>query len=75
MKKFHDFVHDQTLIDMTDSKIYEQLLHSIGAVERATGLGKDTLRAWERRYQFPKPLRDSNDERVYPLDQVTSCAC
>jgi MerR family transcriptional regulator, light-induced transcriptional regulator len=55
---------------MTDSKISEQLVHSIGAVERATGLGKDTLRAWERRYQFPKPLRDLNDERVYPLDQV-----
>lgn len=55
---------------MTDSKKDEPYTHSIGAVERATGLGRDTLRAWERRYQFPKPQRDSNDERVYPLAQV-----
>lgn len=47
-----------------------QASHSIGAVERDTGLGKDTLRVWERRYQFPQPLRDGNGERVYPLDQV-----
>jgi DNA-binding transcriptional MerR regulator/methylmalonyl-CoA mutase cobalamin-binding subunit len=28
------------------------------------------LRVWERRYGFPSPLRDSNGERLYPLDQV-----
>jgi DNA-binding transcriptional MerR regulator len=39
-------------------------------VERETGLSKDTLRVWERRYGFPKPLRDANGERSYPLDQV-----
>jgi len=43
---------------------------SIGAVERDTGLGKDTLRAWERRYGFPAPGRDANGERVYPVEQV-----
>ena len=43
---------------------------SIAAVERDTGLGKDTLRVWERRYGFPKPTRDAYDERTYPLDQV-----
>ena len=43
---------------------------SIGAVERDTGLSKDILRMWERRYGFPQPLRDSNGERVYPLAQV-----
>ncbi len=42
----------------------------IGAVERDTGLSKDTLRIWERRYQFPVPARDAYGERVYPLDQV-----
>ncbi|HRI93726.1 MAG TPA: MerR family transcriptional regulator, partial [Accumulibacter sp.] len=31
---------------------------NIGAVERDTGLGKDTLRVWERRYGFPQPTRD-----------------
>ncbi len=42
----------------------------IAAVERDTGLSKDTLRVWERRYGFPVPLRDANGERVYPQDQV-----
>lgn len=42
----------------------------IAAVERDTGLSKDTLRVWERRYGFPRPMRDSNGERIYPHDQV-----
>ena len=42
----------------------------IAAVERDTGLSKDTLRVWERRYGFPQPARDANGERVYPADQV-----
>jgi DNA-binding transcriptional MerR regulator/methylmalonyl-CoA mutase cobalamin-binding subunit len=42
----------------------------IAAVERDTGLSKDTLRVWERRYGFPQPIRDSNGERVYPPEQV-----
>ena len=46
------------------------LRFSIAAVERDTGLGKDTLRVWERRYGFPQPLRDSFGERTYPLAQV-----
>jgi DNA-binding transcriptional MerR regulator len=44
--------------------------HSIAAVERDTGLQKDTLRVWERRYGFPQPLRDANGERVYPPEQL-----
>ena len=43
---------------------------SIAAVERDTGIGKDTLRVWERRYGFPQPARDEFDERSYPLEQV-----
>jgi DNA-binding transcriptional MerR regulator len=43
---------------------------SIAAVERDTGLSKDTLRVWERRYGFPSPERDSIGERAYPLEQV-----
>lgn len=42
----------------------------ISAVERDTGIGKDTLRVWERRYGFPAPARDAHGERVYPLEQV-----
>lgn len=43
---------------------------SITAVERDTGLSKDTLRVWERRYGFPKPLRDSLGERLYSVSEV-----
>lgn len=42
----------------------------IAAVERDTGLGKDTLRVWERRYGFPTPLRDNRGERLYSTSQV-----
>ena len=43
---------------------------NIAAVERDTGLSKDVLRVWERRYGFPVPDRDVNGERLYPADQV-----
>ncbi len=43
---------------------------SIAAVERDTGLSKDTLRVWERRYGFPQPSRDAYGERAYPPEQV-----
>ena len=43
---------------------------AIADVERETGLSKDTLRVWERRYGFPSPLRDACDERLYPPEQV-----
>lgn len=43
---------------------------SIAAVEKETGLSKDTLRVWERRYGFPQPDRDAGGDRLYPPDQV-----
>ena len=43
---------------------------NIGATERETGLSKDVLRIWERRYGFPLPVRDENAERQYAADQV-----
>jgi MerR family transcriptional regulator, light-induced transcriptional regulator len=42
----------------------------ISAVERETGLSKDTLRMWERRYGFPTPARDQFGDRLYPPPQV-----
>ncbi len=48
----------------------KQLTLSISAVERDTGLSKDTLRVWERRYGFPTPERDAIGERAYSLVQV-----
>jgi DNA-binding transcriptional MerR regulator/methylmalonyl-CoA mutase cobalamin-binding subunit len=45
------------------------LVLNISSVERETGLSKDVLRMWERRYGFPQPGRDDNGERQYsPAD-------
>ena len=46
----------------------------IASVERETGLSKDTLRVWERRYGFPTPERDANGERLYAPFQVRRLA-
>lgn len=43
---------------------------SIAAVERDTGLSKETLRMWERRYGFPAPRREATGERAYPHEQL-----
>jgi DNA-binding transcriptional MerR regulator len=43
---------------------------SIGAVERDTGIGRDTLRVWERRYGFPEPIRNDKGERIYTESQL-----
>jgi MerR family transcriptional regulator, light-induced transcriptional regulator len=42
----------------------------ISDIERDTGIGKDTLRVWERRYGFPSPVRSSNGERLYSLSDL-----
>ncbi|PTT81921.1 hypothetical protein DBR42_17435, partial [Pelomonas sp. HMWF004] len=42
----------------------------IAAVERDTGISKETLRVWERRYGFPAPWRDAAGERLYAPEQV-----
>jgi DNA-binding transcriptional MerR regulator len=46
------------------------LVLNISAVERETGLSKDVLRMWERRYGFPKPGRDENGERQYTTAEI-----
>ena len=45
-------------------------LLSIAAVEMETGLSKDVLRVWERRYGFPCPQRGPGGDRVYTADQL-----
>lgn len=45
-------------------------MFAIGNVERDTGIGRDTLRIWERRYGFPTPERNDKGERIYSAEQV-----
>lgn len=42
----------------------------IASVGRETGLSKETLRVWERRYGFPQPQRDVTGERAYSAQEV-----
>ena len=50
--------------------IENEALYTIGTVERDTGIGRDTLRVWERRYGFPAPVRNEKGERIYPARQL-----
>lgn len=43
----------------------------IQAVERETGVSKELLRMWERRYHFPQPARDHQGDRIYSQEQVS----
>ncbi len=45
-------------------------LWPMGAVTRRTGIGEHTLRAWERRFGFPKPIRLASGHRRFSGVQV-----
>lgn len=45
-------------------------MYSISRVERETGISKDVLRMWERRYGFPMPSRVSSGERNYSAEDL-----
>ncbi|MFM2073990.1 MAG: hypothetical protein RJB34_295 [Pseudomonadota bacterium] len=55
---------------MTILNLNPGLEYSIADVERDTGLSKDVLRVWERRYGFPVPTRNALGERVYDESQL-----
>jgi methanogenic corrinoid protein MtbC1 len=44
--------------------------HTIGDVSRISGIPKDLLRMWERRYNYPKPTRDDNGDRIYNDEEL-----
>jgi DNA-binding transcriptional MerR regulator/methylmalonyl-CoA mutase cobalamin-binding subunit len=48
----------------------QPITSTISDVERDTGVAKETLRVWERRYDFPRPERDTYGERLYSEEQV-----
>jgi DNA-binding transcriptional MerR regulator/methylmalonyl-CoA mutase cobalamin-binding subunit len=50
--------------------VENERVYTIGIVERDTGIGRDTLRVWERRYGFPEPVRNDKGERIYPEAQI-----
>ncbi len=44
--------------------INNEPLYNIGVVSRMTGISMATLRAWERRYEFPEFRTDSRWSQV-----------
>ena len=54
----------------SDSEIGEEHLFNIGAVARMTDIQEATLRAWERRYDFPKSARTGGGHRLYSQQDV-----
>jgi DNA-binding transcriptional MerR regulator len=47
-------------------------IYNIGAVERLTDIPAATLRAWERRYGFPKASRTEGGHRLYSEQDVSA---
>ncbi len=45
--------------------------YKIGAVSKITGIGTETLRAWERRYQAVVPSRSESGDRVYSSEDLS----
>lgn len=54
---------------MTSAKRSERAQYPIRAVSKLTGIGIDTLRAWERRYHAVTPIRDDRG-RLYTESDV-----
>jgi DNA-binding transcriptional MerR regulator len=48
----------------------DESLYNIGVVSRMTGVSMATLRAWERRYNFPESERTSGGHRLYSENDV-----
>jgi DNA-binding transcriptional MerR regulator len=53
------------LPEAPDSNSSQEPLYNIGVVTRITGISMATLRAWERRYNFPEAQRTVGGHRLY----------
>lgn len=53
------------------ANVLPKVMLPINAVERETGISKELLRMWERRYGFPCPERDEQGDRIYAPEQVS----
>jgi len=45
-------------------------LYNMKMVSKETGLTPSTLRAWERRYGIPRPIRSSGGQRLYSEEDI-----
>jgi DNA-binding transcriptional MerR regulator len=61
-------------VQLSDNSTNEDTLFAIGTVARLTGVGKDTIRAWERRYRAIEPHRTPTGGRLYSRDDIARLA-
>ena len=54
-----------TLVLMPASDASDTALYNTAAVVQRTGIPATTIRAWERRYGYPMPRRDTGGQRLY----------
>jgi MerR family transcriptional regulator, light-induced transcriptional regulator len=59
-----------TLAEAREAPADARASSHIREVVRITGLRREQLYMWQRRYGFPAPLRDAFGDRMYPADQV-----
>ena len=59
----------RTTVRLEAGVMFERLsgepIYNTSAVARRTGVPADTFRAWERRYDIPRPGRTSGNQRLY----------
>lgn len=55
--------HEPLQAALTRSRVAPD--YTMGTLTKRTGIPPATLRTWERRYQFPEPLRTSGQHRLY----------
>jgi MerR family transcriptional regulator, light-induced transcriptional regulator len=53
------------LPEAPSTNVSREPLYNIGVVTRMTGISMATLRAWERRYNFPEASRTTGGHRLY----------
>lgn len=61
---------DAVLQPRDETPLSSDQLWSMGAVTRRTGISEHTLRAWERRFGFPDPVRLPSGHRRYRTEDV-----
>jgi methanogenic corrinoid protein MtbC1/predicted DNA-binding transcriptional regulator AlpA len=49
----------------------EEHLWTLSAVSKVTGIGPHTLRAWEKRFGFPSPVRMTSKHRRYSNEEIS----
>ncbi len=49
---------------MRKVRVNEEPVYNIGIVARMTGVPENTLRVWERRYDFPQSARTEGGHRL-----------